>query len=306
MNVFAIIVVYNGMRNNWIQKCFDSILNSSIPVHVIAIDNGSCDGSIEFIQQRYPKVDLVVSKENLGFGKANNVGLRKALDCDGEFFFLLNQDAWVEKETIEKLILQSKKNPKYGILSPVHLNGKGDALDYNFSLQITPDRCKGLYSDLVLKNVKDGMYETRFVCAAAWLLTKECLRTVGGFSPSFFHYGEDDNFTHRVKYENLKVGIYPKVSIYHDRHDREKSAYDQEEFISKRDNLVRLSNPNLNNDIVQRINMLKRQKIKMLLKLKSLGSKEKEELKFLEANKLTVISNLEISKRKINYKFLDL
>lgn len=306
MNVFAIIVIYNGMRNNWIQKCFDSILNSSIPVRLIAVDNGSKDGSIEYIQQNYSQVDLVISKENSGFGKANNIGFRKALDLGADYFFLLNQDAWVDENTIEQLILQSKKNPEYGIISPMHLNGKGDALDFNFSLQITPDRCKNLYSDHVLKVVKDDLYETRFVCAAAWLLTKECLRIVGGFSPTFFHYGEDDNFTHRLNYENLKVGVYPNVSIYHDRHDREKSTYDQQEFILKRDALVRFSDPNLKHDIEKRVVFLKRQKIKSLLRFRSLGVKRTNELKFLEDNKSQVISNLEISKRKINYKFLDL
>ena len=62
MKVFAIIVLYNGMRHNWIQKCFDSIINSTIPVSIIAVDNGSSDGSIEYVKEKYPQVDFVISK----------------------------------------------------------------------------------------------------------------------------------------------------------------------------------------------------------------------------------------------------
>ncbi len=304
MKVFAIVVIYNGMQRNWIQKCFDSILTSSIPVDIIAIDNGSTDGSIHFIKENYPQVDFTVSEENLGFGKANNIGLRKALDKGGDYFFLLNQDAWVDPYTIEELVKQSEKNPEYGVISPMHLNGKGDALDYNFSLQITPDRCPNLYSDFLLNKVKNELYEVRFVCAAAWLITKECLRIVGGFSPAFFHYGEDDNYIHRIQYFNLKVGIYPLCRILHDRQERMKSEYDTKDFITKRDTLIRFSNPNLNQDIQKHIDILKNQKLKTFLKLRSIGQKEKENLNFLETNKQNVISNLEITKQKTNYKFL--
>ena len=71
-------------------------------------------------------------QKNLGFGRANNIGLKWALENDANFVFLNNQDAWVKPETIGGVISVSQSNPEYGILSPVHLNEAGDRLDHEF------------------------------------------------------------------------------------------------------------------------------------------------------------------------------
>src|SRR5690606_25364916 len=183
IKTFVIIVTYNATRNDWIFKCLQSIEISNLKIEIIVVDNNSSDSTINIIKKDFPEVTLIESKENLGFGKANNLGIIEALKRGCDFVFLLNQDAWVENDTIEKLVENAKKNPEFGIISPMHLNGKGDALDYNFSNQISPIYCKKLYSDFVLNQVENKIYESDFVCAAAWLLSKECLRKVGGFSP---------------------------------------------------------------------------------------------------------------------------
>ena len=306
MNIFAIIVIYNGMRNNWIQKCFDSIINSSISVNIIAIDNGSNDGSVDFISENYPNVDFTISKENLGFGKANNLGLKKALSKGGDYFFLLNQDAWVDSNTIEELVKQSEKNSNYGIISPIHLNGKGSALDYNFSNSIMPQKCSNLYSDIFLNHNTDHLYQCDFVCAAAWLLTKECLRVVGGFNPTFFHYGEDDNYVHRLRYGKLKIGVYPKVSVYHDREERQGGLLKDKEFNKKKFVLLNFSNPLKKHDIAKKIKTLS---IKIIIrKLFSRGDILEDmqlEKRVLIDFKNEIQKNYDISVSSEEYKFLN-
>lgn len=306
MKVFAIVVIYNGMQRNWIQKCFDSILTSSIPVDIIAIDNGSTDGSIDFIKENYPQVDFTVSQENLGFGKANNLGLRKALEKGGDYFFLLNQDAWVDPNTIEELVKQAEKNPEYGVISPMHLNGKGDALDYNFSLYLAPVQCKGLFSDFVLNQVKDQLYESDFICAAAWLVTKQCLKIVGGFNPVFYHYGEDDNYVNRLKYKQLKIGVYPKVSICHDREQRQGGLLKNNEFNKTKSVLLNSSNPFNNQDLEKTIKTLS---IKIMIRkifsrgeiLQDMQLQKKVLVKFRQEIK----KNNKISLSDNEYKFLN-
>lgn len=305
--IFAIIVIYNGMRNDWIQKCFDSILTSSIPVDIIAIDNGSTDGSIDFIKENYPQVDFTVSEENLGFGKANNIGLRKALDKGGDYFFLLNQDAWVESNTIEELVKQAKINPEYGVISPLHLNGKGEALDYSFSLYIQPEYCKNLYSDFVLGKSHKKIYESDFICAAAWLISKECLKVIGGFSPTFFHYGEDDNYIHRLKYYNLKIGVYPSVKIYHDREQRKINFMKDNSFNIKKSVLLNYSNPNNSNNIDKTIKILT---LKIFFRKYLIGGNDTLEFMLLQRNTLLkykniIKENLKISQNNQQYVFLD-
>ena len=75
---------------------------------------------------------------------------------------------------------------------------------------------KNFLSDLCLNKVSD-IYETKFVNAAAWMISRKCLEMIGGFDPLFFHYGEDYNYCQRVQYHGLKVGIVPSSSIYHNR-----------------------------------------------------------------------------------------
>jgi N-acetylglucosaminyl-diphospho-decaprenol L-rhamnosyltransferase len=242
MKVYVVIVTYNPLR--WIEKCFNSLRQSTCPLNTIVIDNNSIDGSSQRIQSEYPEVDFISSEVNLGFGAANNIGIKKAYDQGADFVFLLNQDAWIEPDTIEKLTVVSKNNPEYGILSPMHYNGLGNGLDYNFSTFIAPEKCKGLLSDIAVGNPLKEVYELPFVNAAGWLLTRSCIETVGGFNPSFFHYAEDLNYGERVIYHQLKIGIVPDLKLFHDRQKREKSIYiEDQQKVYKRRLIRELSRP---------------------------------------------------------------
>lgn len=218
-NIYAIVVTFNGAK--WIDKCLNSLFTSSFPVHIIVVDNASTDNTVEIIKNLYPDVDMIQSSGNLGFGKANNIGIKKALEEGADYFFLLNQDVWIEKSTIETLISVINKNPEIGIISPVHLNGSGTGLDYNFSLCLIPNRCPFFYSDLYADqyNMKP-FYEIEFVNAAAWLVSKSCMIAVDGFSPIFDHYGEDEDFVNKAIYAGYKIACSPQPVIYHDRENR--------------------------------------------------------------------------------------
>lgn len=305
MNLYSIIVIYNGMRRDWIQKCFSSIEASSVPVKIIAIDNASTDDSVHYIKANFPNVLLIESKENLGFGGANNLGLKKALDLGGEYFFLLNQDARVEKDTLEKLVTQAQNNPEYGIISPLHLNGKGDALDYNFSNYISPSQCKNLYSDFVLNKVENKIYESGFICAAAWLLTKTSLKTVGGFSPTFFHYAEDDNYIHRLKFKKLKIGVYPHTFIFHDREERANTKFHSAEEQIKREWALRISNPLQETNIHQYKKQLKNKLLKnRIFRNTSEVKRIKKELFLLENLENLSVENYKKSISSAEFIFL--
>ena len=213
--VFIIIVTYKG--NRWYDKCFGSLRESTVPVQTIVVDNTPGDEDVEYIKAQYPEVHLIKTSENLGFGRANNLGMRYALDRGCDYVFLLNQDAWIEPETIEALVKIADKHPEYGILSPIHLNAERTSI--NMSLGIgAHHRNDKLMSDIYLDRVKD-VYETNFVNAAAWLLPRNTLETVGGFDPIFKHYEEDDNYLNRVIYHKLKIGVCPSTRIVHDHQE---------------------------------------------------------------------------------------
>ncbi|KAF2510803.1 glycosyltransferase family 2 protein [Flavobacterium zhairuonense] len=242
MKTAVVIVTYNPLK--WIEKCLDSLIQSTISVEILIIDNNSTDGFQEILKSKYPQIMFVQSSSNLGFGAANNIGIRKAYNNDADFVFLLNQDAWVQPDTIEKLISAQQKQPEYGIISPMHLNGKGDELDYNFSNYIIPYQCKKLYSDIYLNKIQPNVYQVSFVNAAGWLLSRKCIELVGGFNPSFFHYGEDDNYVERVHFHGMKVGILAITELFHDRDEVNKSVYFHDsQLIYKRKILLKASNP---------------------------------------------------------------
>ena len=220
MKIFSIIVTYNGMQHNWIQTCLDSLLASSVKTEIIVIDNGSIDGTIDLIQKKYPQVDVMLANANLGFAKANNIGIKKAYEQGADFIFLLNQDAWVEEKTIERLVEAFQQLPEAGIVSPVHLNGSKTHLDYGFVNYITPPNTPDFISDLYFNRLQD-FYETSFVNAAAWLIRRECIEKVGGFDTLlFYHYGEDYNYCQRVIYHGSKLYIATTTTICHDREER--------------------------------------------------------------------------------------
>ena len=244
-NVYAIIVIYNGMKKNWIQKCFDSIFNSSIKINIIAIDNVSTDESVQFIKKNYPSVELIENQSNDGFGKANNIGIKRAFEKGADYFFLLNQDAWIQERTVEVLLKNSIDHPDYGILSPIHMNGEGNLIDQGFYNCVNPYKSRYLYSVLSTHKVSEELIcDFDFVPAACWLLSKKTIEKIGGFNPTFYHYGEDDNYVHRIHYFSLKVGVVPSVKVYHDREERPPHVYFDALLTKyKRKVLLDISNP---------------------------------------------------------------
>jgi GT2 family glycosyltransferase len=216
--ILAIVVTYNGLK--WYQQCFSSLQNSSIPVDIFVVDNASSDGTDEFISRNFNNIIYLKLKKNIGFGQANNIGLQYAIENGYGYAFLLNQDAWIENDTIKLLIEVQTRNSNYGILSPIHLNKSKTSFESNFKFFITPQwGCNDFISDLYLKKLKD-VYVTSFVNAACWLISRDCLLKVGYFDPMFFHYGEDDNYVYRAIYHSFKVGISPNSCIVHDTENR--------------------------------------------------------------------------------------
>lgn len=294
------------MRHNWLRKCLDSIQASTLPVHIIVVDNASTDETTAIIKMEYPSVELIEAKENLGFGKANNVGLESALHQGFEFFFLLNQDAWTEPDTIEHLTKQLEKNPEYGILSPLHLTGNGEKLDFHFISSASYSKCPNLCSDFILNLNTDKVYETENVCAASWMLNKRCLELVGGFSPSFFHYAEDNNYINRLHFKKLKIGIYPKVKIYHDREERPiNKSFSNREFDTRNWYLLNISNPCENYNVINAIHSLKKDKFINALKRNNEDLKiNKNLILYFKENRKKLEYNLFISKNK-KFAFLN-
>lgn len=249
--ILVIIVAYNSMR--WAERCYDSLRNSIVRCDVITIDNGSSDGTPDYIKKHYPEVTIVESAHNLGFGQANNIGLQKALDEGYDYVYLLNQDAWVKPDTFLLLLKQSQQHPEFGVLSPMQLEANESHFDFKFATNVIANhqRQRPLLVEDLFWDRKQDIYEVSFVMAAHWLITRACLEKVGGFSPTFFHYGEDDNYLLRVKYWKYKIGIVPEALAIHDRADQVWNVQKQLYINNYTIPLNRVSDPFSNQSIWQ-------------------------------------------------------
>ena len=99
----VIVLNYNG--NQFIRACLDSLCSQSHKdLEILVVDNGSTDGSFEFVSENYPQVVAIRNEKNLGFAEGNNIGIRDALSRGADYVLLLNNDTMSEPDAIEKMI----------------------------------------------------------------------------------------------------------------------------------------------------------------------------------------------------------
>src|SRR4051812_42399098 len=162
IRVYVVVVTYNASR--WLFKCLSSFKESNLQLNIVVVDNNSIDDTLTIVNDNFKEVTVIKNNCNAGFDSANNMGMKYALENDADFVFLLNQDAWVQPETLHNLIQVSTGYPDYYILSPIHLAGNEEQLDLNFSYYAGPAYCGQLFSDFVVRPQNlNKIYETSFV-----------------------------------------------------------------------------------------------------------------------------------------------
>ena len=198
MKTLAIVISYNFMP--WIDRCLPSLLQGTQSTDILVIDNASKDETVAHVREHYPQVRLISNAENLGFGRANNIGMQIALDDGYDGVLLINQDAWLAPDALQQLVEVSLQHPEYGIISPKHLTADGSKMDPGFASYIE----------------KGGS----FINAALWYIPIAVIKKVGMFAPLFYHYGEDKDYVNRIHYHGYQIGYVPTALGYHDRAER--------------------------------------------------------------------------------------
>lgn len=198
----------------------------NIDAEIIVIDNASKDKSVEMMQQKFPDISLIANKENVGFSKANNQGIKIA---QGKYVLLLNPDTVVQEDTFEKCIAFMEKHPKAGALGVKMIDGKGNFLPESKRALPTPKiaffKAFGL-SALFPKSPVFGRYhlghlnenenhEIEVLAGAFMFMKKEVLDKTGGLDETFFMYGEDIDLSYRITLEGYKNYYLADTSIIH-------------------------------------------------------------------------------------------
>lgn len=297
-NTIIIIVTYNAMP--WIERCLQSCSNYP----VVVVDNASADNTVSHIQNQYPNVVVLPQDKNLGFGQGNNLGISYALKNGAESVFLLNQDAYLAGDCLERLIEVQKQHPEFGIVSPVHLDGTGENLDYNFVNFANRSKTKFL-ENYILKNQRAlEIIPIDFINAAGWLLSKACIEKTGGFNPYFFQYGEDRDYVNRAIYHGFKVGVVPDAFAAHDRIQTDSSA--KNERMQKLLLEVKILDPNTTFAAATVLGKFKKGMLHSLRKFNFSGFIKNRELYRYFKNKTTALESYGHQiKSKATYLFLE-
>jgi GT2 family glycosyltransferase len=207
--VLIIVVAYNG--ENYLERLFNSIDRFEPDADVIVIDNNSKDSSVKIIE-KHGKIKLIQLDENKGFGAANNIGLKYAIDNEYHYVFLFNQDTYLTESIFKELIKISILENNCCVISPLQMNGTNTELELSFEKFLFES---GYISKNILKP-NEKLFKLNFIQAAAWFIPIEIIKSIGGFDPLFFHYGEDNNYCQRLQFFNIPLYVAFSISICHD------------------------------------------------------------------------------------------
>ena len=227
------IVILNWNGKNWLRNCLESIRKNTAYTNyeIIVVDNGSMDGSVEMVKKEFPNIQLIVNKENLGFSKANNQGIKHALKNGAKYVFLLNNDMEIyQKDWLKNLVEAAEGDDDIGIVE-----SNAILLDDVAS----PARLRSLEKQYSLSPEK--IREVSIIGGGIALIKREVIEKIGlfdeGFSP---FWGEDCDYSARTKKAGYKMVRNPKVAIIHYPHKTLIEIDDYYKFFIRIKNGLRL------------------------------------------------------------------
>ena len=209
------VIVLNWNSNEVVFECLDSLLRQSFrSFEIVLVDNGSTDGSLDLIRERYGSlITIVTNSVNLGFAEGCNIGIRASR---GEFIALFNSDATAESFWLEELVKGLQSDPLVGMCaSKIYLYGQNVVID-NTGQMITRDglgRTRGRLEKDV--GQYDRVSEVLCPSGCAGLYRRSMLEEIGLFDRRFFAYADDIDIGLRGRLLGLKCLYIPTAVAHH-------------------------------------------------------------------------------------------
>ena len=234
MDVSIIIVNYHS--SEMVIDCIHSIREKTekLSYEIIVVDNASGDGSLDALSQAFgDEITLIAAPENLGFGKANNLGAARAV---GKYLFLLNPDTILVNNAVKVLFDYLEANPGVGVaggnlyapdMSPApsfcrtfdDLDGERKRAGWRYLIgRKVRDKLSarsGKAQPISEFNHTDMSEKVAYIFGADMMLQKAVFDRVGGFDPDFFMYAEEEELTWRITQLGLDVMCVPQATIIH-------------------------------------------------------------------------------------------
>lgn len=231
-DVSVIIVSWN--TRDYLARCLAAIpvAGGGLATEVIAIDNGSSDGTQAMLASEFPEVRLIQNPDNVGFARANNIGARASR---GRALLLLNSDCDLGPEALQAMVGELERdgslggvfcrlvNPDRSLQPSVHrgfpslLGVLGELLGLS-SLRYAVYRRPALHPWLLRGTVRAHARagEVAWGGAACMLVRREAFEAVGGFDERFFLYWEDVDLCRRIRSAGYRLRYLPEpVAVHH-------------------------------------------------------------------------------------------
>jgi GT2 family glycosyltransferase len=199
--------------------CLRSLRDHSggIGLEVVAVDNNSSDGSQEYIRREFPEVRLIANRENIGFSRANNLGIS---ETRGDYLLFLNTDTAVTQGALSSLLQELRENPSTGAIGPA-LFRKPNVYQVSFGKKVSfvsqflQKYFKNFYFALRLKASRRKR-EVHWLSAACLLVRRSALEEAGYFDENFFLYFEDIDLCRRMRQLGWKLVYLPQAAVFHE------------------------------------------------------------------------------------------
>ncbi len=211
----VVVVVPNWNGKDDLPACLDSLLGQSFKSHIIVVENGSMDGSLELLQTHYPQIELIVHGENKGYAGGVNPGFKRAIEIGASYVAPFNNDAIADKDWLKNLAEYLDAHPKVGTVDSMVLSADGDHLDSVGECYTT----WGLPYPRGRNETDVNHYDNEPVvfaaCGAACLYRVATLKEIGLLDEDFFAYYEDVDLSFRVQLAGWQIRYVPTAQVYH-------------------------------------------------------------------------------------------
>jgi len=218
--VAAVVVTYDALP--WIEPCLDSLRG----VETVVVDNGSRDGTVDFVRERFPDVRLIET-ENRGLGAGWNIGLR---ETSSRYTLLLNADAWLTGGALDRLVELADSRPRAAVVGPRLLNQDGTlqrsvrgfptlwrlATEY-FFLRKLASGTSALNSFYAGGFEHDEVRNVEVVMGACMLVRRDAVEQVGYCDEDYFLFSEETDWCFRFRQGGWEVVFFPGAECVHVR-----------------------------------------------------------------------------------------
>ena len=217
-DVSVVVVTLNALP--YLERCLESVRG----YETVVVDHGSTDGTLELVRDRFPEVRLV-EQENRGLSAGWNRGMREA---SGRWFLILNADAWVVGDAVERLVEFADAHPHAAVVGPRLVNPDGTlqrsvrgfptvwrlVTEYFFLRKLAP-RTRALNAFYAARFDHASVREADFLMGACMLVRRDAVDAVGPLDEDFFLFSEETDWHFRFRAAGWQVLFFPGAEVVH-------------------------------------------------------------------------------------------